>query len=185
MENKNGDISDGGVMSGESRGGRNRKERPVRIEYVNMAGEQRTLETKERRRPDHPRRARTERKLFCVCGHEICLGCMKVTWRTKIAGESVRCCCCERDNSLHDLKLGPHVMTIDHPKWDLFVELLEEAVEEHGCDAETQRLAWTILHAMPGIDVEESLNWMESCAGFCDCEILLNVDPLAWEQRVD
>jgi Protein of unknown function (DUF2695) len=58
----------------------------------------------------------------------------------------------------------------------LFVELLEEAVEEHGCDAETQRLARTILHAMPGIDVEESLNWMESCAGFCDCEILLNVD---------
>ena len=104
-------------MSGENRGGRNRKERPVRIEYVNMAGEQRTLETKERRRPDHPRRARTERKLFCVCGHEICLGCIKVTWGTKIAGESVRCCCCERDNSLHDLKLGPHDDGSKPPEW--------------------------------------------------------------------
>src|SRR4029453_16226390 len=104
-------------------GGRNRKERPVRIEYVNMAGEQRTLETKERRRPDHPRRPRTERELFFVFGHENCPGCIKVTWGTKIAGESVRCCCCGRDNSLHDLKLGRHVMTIDHPKWDLFVEL--------------------------------------------------------------
>ena len=88
----------------------------MRIEYVNMAGEQRTLETKERRRPDHPRRPRTERKLFCVCGHEICLGCMKVTWRTKIAGESVRCCCCERDNSLRHLKFGPHDNGNGHPE---------------------------------------------------------------------
>jgi hypothetical protein len=74
-----------------------------RIQYLNMAGEQRTFETREPR----PKRTRTsrKRKLVCYCGHEICLGCVKATWRTRIAGECVRCCNCDCDNPLLSVKL--------------------------------------------------------------------------------
>ena len=79
------------------------------------------------------------------------------------------------------------VMTPDHPRWEEFCERLEGP---EGCnfrrkrDGNTtwrcaggtdKRHARRILTSM-GMDVEESLDYFEANGGYCDCEILFNVD---------
>lgn len=68
------------------------------------------------------------------------------------------------------------VMTPSHPRWREFAARLSSAVGEHGCDAESCRLARAILGRMGGFDVQASVEYFNSHDGYCDCEVLWNVD---------
>ncbi len=84
-----------------------------------------------------------------------------------------------------------NVMTPAHPLWEEFVQRLEGP---EGCDFqqdETGQWQWqcqggtdkskaiAILETMPDIDVEASLDYFERHGGYCDCEILFNVEDAA------
>ena len=82
------------------------------------------------------------------------------------------------------------LMTPDHPRWEEFVVRLEgpEGLDfslgpevnqaRSRCSGGLDRpYARRILTAMGGIDVKGSLTYFEEHAGYCDCEILMNVDP--------
>jgi hypothetical protein len=69
------------------------------------------------------------------------------------------------------------VLTPESARWDEFAVALEVALMEHGCTADTDRRnAKRVMTAMGGIDIPKSLAFFESRGGYCDCEILLNVD---------
>ena len=83
------------------------------------------------------------------------------------------------------------LMTPHHPRWAEFVERLEgpEGLDftlgpktgqmRSRCSGQTDRpYAQRILTAMGGVDIEGSLAFFEDHGGYCDCEILLNVNPL-------
>ena len=87
-----------------------------------------------------------------------------------------------------------NIMTPEHPDWREFIYLLEVAVEGQGCigdgvqvDPATGRQVRLHqahhAHAMrvlaqtwPDVDVEESISFFQQNGGYCDCEVLLNVD---------
>lgn len=82
------------------------------------------------------------------------------------------------------------LMTPDHPRWDEFANALAEAInaqEAPGVSdckhdfSSTQR----ILADMGGFDVEETLAFFEENGGYCDCEVLINVDPGSPEDGLD
>jgi len=82
------------------------------------------------------------------------------------------------------------VMTVDHPKWEEFTERLEGP---EGCNFQQKvpgdaksttwkcssgpdyALATPILKAM-GCDVEKSIAFFREHGGYCDCEVLFNVE---------
>lgn len=79
------------------------------------------------------------------------------------------------------------LMTPQHPKWEEFIMRLEGP---EGCnfqEDENGKITWecncgtdkpkatAILMTIPGIHIEESLDYFEMCEGYCDCEIILNV----------
>lgn len=75
-------------------------------------------------------------------------------------------------------------MTPEHSNWDDFVERLEGP---EGCDFEGGGNTWkcrggtdktfaTAILTDMGMDVEASLKYFEKHGGYCDCEILFNVD---------
>ncbi len=76
------------------------------------------------------------------------------------------------------------IMTPDHPCWDEFADILADKdhldiPDEPGpmkCD-HTHKHARAILAAMGDFDIEETIHLFEEFGGYCDCEILLNVDP--------
>lgn len=62
---------------------------------------------------------------------------------------------------------------------DLFQQLfdyLDEALEE-GCD-DTLRLTETFLHTQNVKNVQEVLFWINDKGGYCDCEVLANVEEI-------
>jgi hypothetical protein len=67
------------------------------------------------------------------------------------------------------------VMTIENPRWQEFCASLDRAGSTSGCQHD-HRLAKKILREMGGIDVEASIDYFENNGGYCDCEVLLNVD---------
>jgi len=70
------------------------------------------------------------------------------------------------------------IMMPGHRSWDSFCKKLGKAINDSktGCDARTTRFAKAILKKMPGIDVAGSIAYFEENGGYCDCEILMNVD---------
>ena len=67
-------------------------------------------------------------------------------------------------------------MTPKHPQWRVFCEELARAIRRYGCDGGTsQRQAEKILPKY-GINIDESLAYFNEHGGYCDCEILLNVN---------
>jgi hypothetical protein len=66
------------------------------------------------------------------------------------------------------------------PRWPQFIEQLESMIALHGCDGargETvHRRAKLVMCNMGCIDIDASLAYFEENGGYCDCEILLNVD---------
>ena len=81
------------------------------------------------------------------------------------------------------------IMTPQHPRWTEFAERLEgpEGCNFRKgdndktiwtCSSKTDRpLATAILTAMGDVDVVASLAYFEEHGGYCDCEILFNVNP--------
>ena len=79
------------------------------------------------------------------------------------------------------------VMTVDHPEWEKFCNLLEGP---EGCDFKEEggvtwkcsggldkSLAEAILKKhFPEVDIEKSMKYFEEHGGMCDCEILFNVE---------
>jgi hypothetical protein len=83
--------------------------------------------------------------------------------------------------------MGMEVMTPDSPRWDEFCNALSQTLyiseTEWRCDGDIHQ-AGALVHAyakyimaeMGNIDIPASLAFFRSRGGFCDCEILFNVD---------
>lgn len=75
------------------------------------------------------------------------------------------------------------VMTPKHPRWNDFLQKLQDACKVRDsegrvgwvCDGTTKN-ARRVLESMARIDVEKSLAYFQDFGGFCDCEIVYNVD---------
>jgi len=75
------------------------------------------------------------------------------------------------------------IMTPKHSKWKEFIDKLQGACEVRDaegkvgwlCDGTTKN-ARRVLDCMDRIDVEKSLEYFQDFGGFCDCEIVYNVD---------
>jgi SH3-like domain-containing protein len=75
------------------------------------------------------------------------------------------------------------VMTPQHPRWKEFIQQLQDACEVRDaegqvgwvCDGTTKN-ARRVLETMGTIEVEKSLAYFRDFGGFCDCEIVFNVD---------
>jgi Protein of unknown function (DUF2695) len=73
------------------------------------------------------------------------------------------------------------ILTPESPRWEQFTDMLDTLGSMEGCDGDAgehvHRHAKAVMAAMGGIDIEATLAFFESRGGYCDCEILLNVDP--------
>jgi hypothetical protein len=78
------------------------------------------------------------------------------------------------------------VLTPESPEWEEFASALDASLGRWGCDGDgtgefdpgcVHRRAKAVMTAMGGIDIEETLEYFKDHGGYCDCEILLNVDP--------
>jgi hypothetical protein len=72
-------------------------------------------------------------------------------------------------------------LTPESLRWNEFTGALDEALTATGCGGDAPPHAHShakkIMAEMGNIDVEGSLEFFEARGGYCDCEILLNVDP--------
>ena len=84
------------------------------------------------------------------------------------------------------------LMSPDNPRWEEFMERL---IGPEGCDFKQKEpnnpktatwlcdgginrpFAKAILEKMGNIDIEASFKYFEDNGGYCDCEIVFNVDP--------
>ena len=69
------------------------------------------------------------------------------------------------------------ILTPKSRRWEAFTERLELALRTVGCDARGHRHAKSILSLMKGVNIHETIEFFKANGGYCDCEILLNVDP--------
>jgi hypothetical protein len=71
------------------------------------------------------------------------------------------------------------IMTPHSPRWAEFADRLFDLVNESGCDGDwgdVHQHAKMVLTTMDGIDIDGSLAFFKEHHGYCDCEILLNVE---------
>jgi len=73
------------------------------------------------------------------------------------------------------------VLSPSHPRWQEFIEKLGRFGSETGCDGhlgpKRYRNAIRAMAEMGGdFDIEETFKFFEDHGGYCDCEIVLNVD---------
>jgi Protein of unknown function (DUF2695) len=80
------------------------------------------------------------------------------------------------------VKLGTQIMTTGHPMWGHFAGLLATSLETRECD-DTLTITRKLLLDMTIFDVDSSIEWLEDHTGFCDCEVLLNVDGVEWTDQ--
>ena len=73
------------------------------------------------------------------------------------------------------IKVTSVLTPADH-RWVAFATALDAAATKHGCRHDHQ-LAEQIMRDMGGIDIPGSIAFFERQGGYCDCEILFNVDP--------
>ena len=78
---------------------------------------------------------------------------------------------------MSDTLTRSEIMTPESPRWREFCDKLDDAIGRHGCNSTDTRLAKRLLRSMKCVDVEASVEYFEDHGGYCDCEILLNVDP--------
>jgi hypothetical protein len=70
-----------------------------------------------------------------------------------------------------------NVMTPEHEDWEIFCDLLVERLDLADCDAESLVQSKSILKKyFPEININKSIKYFESHGGYCDCEVLMNVD---------
>jgi hypothetical protein len=86
-----------------------------------------------------------------------------------------------------------NVMGPTHPDWIAFCNALaaDLTMEDVGgkpswnCQHDHRHARAVLANKWPQIDVEETLELFRDRAGFCDCEILLNVSDALWEEKFD
>lgn len=85
--------------------------------------------------------------------------------------------------------MSDNIMTVDHPRWNEFTERLggpdgcnfrykapgDPRSATWTCSSKGHELATPILKDM-GCDVEKSIEYFRSRGGYCDCEVLFNVE---------
>ena len=66
-------------------------------------------------------------------------------------------------------------LPLDRPQLESLLDHVEAAVDAEGCD-HTRRAAdaWAEQH---GIDLDRLHRGLEEYGGYCDCEVVMNVDP--------
>lgn len=69
------------------------------------------------------------------------------------------------------------VLTPQHPAWNRFAETLYEILENCGGCFGDLRTCNTLLDDSP-FHKEATLAYFEKNGGYCDCEVLINVDKL-------
>lgn len=72
------------------------------------------------------------------------------------------------------------IMNQEHPRWGEFMQKLEQAVTPDGenitgCQHDHAHCR-RILTEMGGVDIEKTIKSFESHGGYCDCEVILNVE---------
>ena len=67
------------------------------------------------------------------------------------------------------------IMTPENARWRKFTHLLADKLKTNGCTNDVE-LAPKILEEMGDIDIEKTLEYFQNEGGWCDCEILMNVD---------
>ena len=67
------------------------------------------------------------------------------------------------------------LMPLDRAQLESLLDYVDATVGSEGCD-HTRRAtdAWATLH---GVDLERLHEGLEEYGGFCDCEVVMNVDP--------
>jgi Protein of unknown function (DUF2695) len=73
--------------------------------------------------------------------------------------------------------LTSEIMTPENPRWSEFTAQLGDAINRHRCNSVDTRLAQRLLTSMKCVDVEASIEYFRDHGGYCDCEILMNVEP--------
>ncbi len=69
------------------------------------------------------------------------------------------------------------ILTPKDPEWKQFCGKLNDAIHENGCDSMTLKNSDTILRRdYPQYDSDATLGYFREHNGFCDCEVLMNVD---------
>jgi hypothetical protein len=63
------------------------------------------------------------------------------------------------------------VMTPNHSQWRVFCEELTREIRRYGCDGTSHKILPKYK-----INIDESLAYFNEHGGYCDCEILLNVN---------
>jgi hypothetical protein len=85
------------------------------------------------------------------------------------------------------------VMSPTHPDWVAFCGALSSklTVRDEGgepswnCQHDHRHARAVLADEWPKLDVEATLELFREHGGFCDCEILLNVSDVIWEEKVD
>lgn len=72
-----------------------------------------------------------------------------------------------------------NIMNKTDPRWRKFIDMLSKAIERNGCDATTLTQSKKILKEhFSDIDIEGTVEYFEGRGGFCDCEVIYNVDRI-------
>ena len=67
------------------------------------------------------------------------------------------------------------IVTPDHKYWQAICIRLSDQLNIHGCQGDL-RYTEKILKSLPDMDVEETLELYRTYGGYCDCEVLMNVE---------
>lgn len=68
-------------------------------------------------------------------------------------------------------------LPMDRGIFEKLFDVLDQQLEENGCD-DTNRLTTKFLQAHKIENIENILKWLAENGGYCDCEILANVEEL-------
>ncbi len=66
-------------------------------------------------------------------------------------------------------------LTPTHPRWESFINDLSWITFTRGCECDLQ-IARELMGAMEDVDIPASIVFFEDNGGFCDCEILMNIE---------
>ncbi len=67
-------------------------------------------------------------------------------------------------------------MNFDHPKWKEFISELGDETLLNGCSSEKDKSnTRKVLERIGDIDIEKTIEFLESEDGSCDCGIMYNV----------
>lgn len=69
------------------------------------------------------------------------------------------------------------IMSPKNKDWNMFCKILNVTLKYYPCDTMTLKQSRsTLKEFFPEIDIEKTTDYFRSCGGFCDCEVLINVE---------